>query len=262
LNSNGELTTETINTIKTMNEHGEIFSIATARSLSRTQEISTSLHLVHPIILYNGVFLVEPLSGKTLLYNHFDEDTNNYLKVLFKQYDILPNVYSFIDGIEKVSLIPDYNNEYKNYYLETRKNDKRLNFVNATNDLYLGDIFSYLCIGTKSDLQPLYDKLKVDSRFSVVFQQELYREEYWLDIAPRIATKANAAKKLQELLNCNKIIAFGDSINDMELFSTADESYAVENAKQELKSIASGIIDSNNNDGVAKWLQKNVLESN
>ena len=38
------------------------------------------------------------------------------------------------------------------------------------------------------------------------------------------------------------------------MFLTADESYAVENADPALKHLATGIIASNNDDGVAKFL--------
>ena len=40
------------------------------------------------------------------------------------------------------------------------------------------------------------------------------------------------------------------------MFKIADEAYAVENAVSELKAVATGIIGSNENDGVAKYLQK------
>ena len=36
-------------------------------------------------------------------------------------------------------------------------------------------------------------------------------------------------------------------------------SYAVKNADDELKAIATKMIESNNNDGVAKWLTENVM---
>ena len=36
----------------------------------------------------------------------------------------------------------------------------------------------------------------------------------------------------------------------------ADEAYAVENAVPELKTLATGIIAGNNDDGVAKWLKE------
>ena len=34
--------------------------------------------------------------------------------------------------------------------------------------------------------------------------------------------------------------------------------YAVENAVEELKAVADGIIESNENDGVAKWLKEHI----
>lgn len=51
---------------------------------------------------------------------------------------------------------------------------------------------------------------------------------------PLAATKANAIIKLKEMLGCSRVVAFGDGINDMEMFRIADESYAVKNAVPEL----------------------------
>ena len=42
------------------------------------------------------------------------------------------------------------------------------------------------------------------------------------------------------------------------MFKISDECYAVENAVDELKKIATEVISSNNQDGVAKWLLENV----
>ncbi|MCL2342100.1 MAG: HAD family hydrolase [Firmicutes bacterium] len=259
LNSNSMITSKTTAVINKIIAKGEFFSYATARSISKAKEVTSSLNLITPVITYNGVFLTNPVTNEIILYNHFDNSINEYIKILLTEYNIIPNVYSFINGIEKVSIIPDYNNKYKKYYLESRKGDKRLNFVDTIADLYSSEIFSYLCIGEKEVLQSIYDILKNDSRFYPVLQQELYRQEYWLDIMPKLATKANAALKLKDILKCNKIVAFGDGINDIELFNIADKCYAVENANPELKKIATGIIESNDNDGVAKWLEQNII---
>ena len=75
---------------------------------------------------------------------------------------------------------------------------------------------------------------------------------------PAKASKANAALQLKEYYQCNKIISFGDGRNDIDIFEISDECYAVENADTALKKIATGIIQSNNDDGVAKWLNENV----
>ena len=46
-----------------------------------------------------------------------------------------------------------------------------------------------------------------------------------------------------------------DTENDISMFRMADEAYATQNAINELKELATGIIQSNNADGVAKWLE-------
>ena len=57
---------------------------------------------------------------------------------------------------------------------------------------------------------------------------------------------------------CEKVISFGDAMNDIDVFNISDEAYAVANAFDELKQLAKGVIDSNNDDGVAKWLDNNM----
>lgn len=75
---------------------------------------------------------------------------------------------------------------------------------------------------------------------------------------PAGATKANAIRKLKEICGCDKVISFGDAINDIPMFEISDECYAVENAVEELKAAADGVIQSNENDGVATWLEQHV----
>jgi hypothetical protein len=76
---------------------------------------------------------------------------------------------------------------------------------------------------------------------------------------PAKASKKNAIQKMKELWNCSKVISFGDAINDIPMFEISDECYAVENAVEELKAHATGIIESNDNDGVAKWLLEHAV---
>ena len=109
------------------------------------------------------------------------------------------------------------------------------------------------------NLLNIYNELKDSIKYTCVLQQELYRPEYWLQIMHKNANKGNAVKRLKEILNCEKIISFGDAINDTLMFQMSDESYAVENAVDELKKYATGIILSNDKDGVAHWLERNYV---
>ena len=101
---------------------------------------------------------------------------------------------------------------------------------------------------------PLYEIFVNDSRYRCTLQQELYRPEHFLEIMPKKASKAEAIKKLKEIWHCDRIVSFGDAVNDIPMFEVSDECYAVANAVPELKAIATDVIGSNDEDGVAKWL--------
>jgi len=60
-------------------------------------------------------------------------------------------------------------------------------------------------------------------------------------------------------IDLSEVIAIGDNMNDFELISAAGLGVAMGNAQPELKAIADEVTDTNENDGVAKAIQKYVL---
>jgi HAD superfamily hydrolase (TIGR01484 family) len=75
------------------------------------------------------------------------------------------------------------------------------------------------------------------------------------------ATKAKAVSALADTwgIKTSEIAAFGDDLNDIDLLSLAGISVAMGDALDKVKSCAKDICDTNDNDGVAKWLEENVL---
>jgi hydroxymethylpyrimidine pyrophosphatase-like HAD family hydrolase len=57
----------------------------------------------------------------------------------------------------------------------------------------------------------------------------------------------------------SEIIAFGDDVNDIDLLEFCEISVAMGNAVVEVKEMADYICDTNENDGVAQWIEKYVL---
>lgn len=72
-----------------------------------------------------------------------------------------------------------------------------------------------------------------------------------------------AIRELAKILNISldEIVAFGDDKNDMEMLKMCGIGVAVDNAISEVKDIADSVTLSNDEDGVAEWLAKNVLMS-
>ncbi|MCH5265464.1 MAG: HAD family hydrolase [Lachnospiraceae bacterium] len=80
----------------------------------------------------------------------------------------------------------------------------------------------------------------------------------WLDCVPKDAGKGSALTFMQEhfQISPSETLVFGDNQNDMEMFERAEESYAVENAREEVKQAAAHICPGYSEDGVLQILQK------
>ena len=129
-------------------------------------------------------------------------------------------------------------------------------------ELLQGGTYYFTFIHTKAALAPLWEELRDLPWLNLTFQQELYRQEYWLEITSEKATKAQAALRLKKELGCSRLVAFGDAMNDLPLFAAADESYAVANALPEVKAAATAVIGSNEENGVARFLLQRMGEMN
>lgn len=261
LNTQDRISPESIRIINDLIEKGMTFTYATARSLSSASVVTQGLSADIPVIVYNGAFIIHPATKKVLSKESFQrEETGKVIEVL-NRFKISPLVYSFVEGVEKVSWVTERENEGIRRYLNLRKGDKRLRPISTTEELYQGDMFYFTCIGEREELQPVYDIFSKKEGFRCTLQQELYRPEYWCEIMPAKATKAEAIRKLKKLCGCDRVISFGDAVNDIPMFEISDECYAVENAVDELKAAACGVIPGNEADGVARWLERHVSVS-
>jgi len=256
LNNDGKLSEYSIKTINNLVEKGMYFTYATSRSLQSASKVTRDLLLNLPVITRNGIF-IENINDEKIYSLKFSEEEKYLIMEILEKYSIYPLASSFINGEEKRSYIKNKENEAIKDVLNIWENDSRYRPVNNIKELYYGDLFYIRCIGEEKSLIDVYKYLMETNKFSCLLQKEYYSEHYWCEILPKKATKGNTILKLKEIIKCNKIISFGDGLNDIDMFKVSDESYAVENAEEELKKNATGIIMSNNYDGVAKWLIKN-----
>ena len=259
LNRQDRVSPFSIQTINSLVEKGMLFTYATARSLVSASRVTEGLSTNIPVIAYNGAFIMQPSTGEILSSESFTEEERARVREVLDRFGISPLVYAFVNGIEKVSWIPEKENDGIPRYLELRKGDPRFRPVTTRNELFEGSMFYFTCIGEKEELRPVYDIFAADPRYRCTMQQELYRPEYWCEIMPAKASKSNAIRKLKNMWGCTRVISFEDAVNDLPMFEISDECYAVSNAVDELKAAATGIIESNEEDGVANWLLRNAV---
>lgn len=252
---NGRLGSFTIRALNQLLAKGMLFTFATARSWHSAHVAAQGLSPSLPWIVHNGAAFADGRTGARTEEVFF---THAQREALLKQCagrDLWPLVYGISDGAERVFYregIPRHRG--MEYYIASRPEDPRLAPVKSPGELLQGETYYFTFIHDREVLAPLWQEVKDWEWLSLTFQQELYRQEYWLEIAPRQATKAQAALRLKEKLGCTRLVAFGDSVNDLPLFQVADECYATANGLAEVKAAATAVIGSNQEDGVARFL--------
>lgn len=254
LNENQRLSEYTNSVINRLIENGVVFSYATARAFETASIVTEGFDSRYPVILHNGSYILDTESGEIILSNFFDnaeEIINDLISA-----GIYPIVFSRNDVREQFSFIPKKSNKGVLNFANERIQDKRYNAVSSFDELDYNTVFYITCIDTDEKLNPFYEKYS--NRFHCEYQINLYTKEQWLEIMPKSATKANAVLQLKKQLGCDRVVCFGDESNDIDMFNISDECYAVENAVDELKQIATAVIGSNRDNGVAEWLEKNV----
>lgn len=249
----------TVNTINELTARGMLFSYATARSYVSAGRMTCGITAHIPVIIYNGAFILENGTKRTMLFEHMPgEDARRVLDILLA-HDIYPIVYAMVDGVEKYTHCPKLESQAAKTFEDGRPGDVRANPVDDPAELYRGDIFNITCIDDSEKMRPLYEQMK--DEYQCLWFTDIYTGNRWFEILPQHATKANAILRLKEMLGCDRVVCFGDAENDMSMFRIADESCAMANAVDGLKAMATRVIGSNEEDGVARYLLEHYQEN-
>jgi len=259
LDKNAELSAFTLETLNRLSAARVSFSVASARTPNTASIILENLKITVPIILLNGAVIYDLQGKKYLNTEIIDDFTVKQIINIIHEYSAGAFMYGLTDGVldtfyETLDPLP-----LRRFHDDrVSKFGKKFTFI--SNFLReSSDVIYFTLLDTIERLSPIYAKFSEIHRISSVMTRDNYSDDlFYLECFSSKATKYNAAKWLKKELDFDRIVGFGDNINDLPLFEACDEAYAVENAQDEVKRAASCVIDANTADGVARWLMDNV----
>lgn len=120
------------------------------------------------------------------------------------------------------------------------------------------DIKQIMIISKYKELVKKYKSfIEQKSNLCVVDSSREDKEELWFSIISNKASKGIALQKLAKYLNVpmENTIAIGNDKNDISMFEVAGLSVAVSNAENDIKEIVKYVTLSNDEDGVAVFLE-------
>lgn len=256
LNENGVVSEKSRQIVNRLSKKGMLFSVATARSILTARELLAGLQINAPIVLMNGVFLFDLNKNKVVSFHEISHAAFTEIVAAFERNGKSPMLWLYgDDGLLSVQYTQLELQVNRDFY-ESRKDSFGGRFYKTeVLSVPKGQHAVYInLVDTFDALQPIAEALKAIAGAAFAFYRDTYTDYWFLEVYSADASKANGAKEIQNTVHADRITAFGDNLNDLTLFSVADEKYAVENAVAALKTQADAVIESNRTDGVVKFL--------
>jgi len=261
LNQDGWLSDFTAWALGKLMAKGIHFSVATARTKVSTMKILDGISFNLPIVLMNGALVYDTQSGVYLKKETLPAETVKAVIRTLKarrqtgfMYGLTGDgdIVTYYENLDHPPLKAFYDERTQKYYKSFVRAD---NFLSAAGN----DIFYFTFMDSREKMEELDAALQSIPGLDTVRYRDNYAADLWLvECCSAAASKYNGVKFLREQYGFDRVVSFGDNTNDLPMFAASDESYAVENAAHQVIEKATGVIGSNFNDAVAKWLLENA----
>lgn len=245
--------------IKKAYNMGAKIVVSTGRIFTSAEYFASLLDVKAPVISSNGAFIREKDRNKVVFKNVLGYDKCiDILKVL-KKYDIYPHYYT-ADTIFTEKII--YSSHFYTLANKVLPEGKKVNIVIVNDWEEIFNKYKYeilKCVGTDDDLFKVAAAKKELINMGCFEVVSSYYNNF--EVMCKGVSKGKAVQTLGEYYNISReeIICIGDSENDLSMIQYAGLGVAMGNADEFIKRQADYITDSNNNNGVAKVIEKFVF---
>lgn len=277
LNSYGEVTENTKRVIKQTIQKGTDVIIASGRSIDSIKSIAQEIGSSNYMIAGNGAVVYDIKNDKIVYEKYIPKSKALDIIKICEQNSIYYNIYT------NKSIIADslrYNVLY--YYKENLKKEdsKKTNitlvdnirkYIEEMKDEKIMKIF--ICDGTKSVFNSIVKRFTGIQDIEILDVSHMSRkiikhgtveipiEYYYTEISMKNVDKWYAIEFLINQLGIKKeeVITIGDNTNDKKMIQEAGIGVTMEGSTPIVTEIADFITDNNNNEGVAKAIEKFIF---
>ena len=274
LNTYGIVTEKTKEIIKKTIEKGIDVVIASGRPIDSIKAIAKEIGSKKYFIAGNGALIYDIQKDEIIYEKYMKKEKVLEIIKICEENSISYNVYTDKTILAKAL---KYNVLY--YYKENLKKEES----KKTNISIVDNMYEYvknmqeekflkitICDENKSVFSSIIRKLREIKEIEVLDVSHMSRktikqgsedipiEYYYTEISLENVDKWDAILYLIDKLNIDKseVIAIGDNINDKKMIENAGVGVAMQGSTPLVTEVANYITDTNNNDGVAKALEK------
>lgn len=222
-----------------------------APGLYRERDALQTQHYGGILMSYNGGRIADATTGKVLFETAMDMESAR-------------SVLRFLQSLPVTPILDDG----KDFFV-TDKHGYKVEYECQNNCMTcheVGDLAQFLCFAPVKILMSVEpERLPgVQAAIAAMLPGELtvvQTAPFYLEVIPAKVNKGQGLLDTCHALGIDpgQTVAFGDAQNDIPMLRAAGVGIAMGNATAQVKAAADAVTDTNNRDGIALWLEENLL---
>ena len=216
-------------------------------------------------ICYNGAKVLNCETGEVLFSAPIPIESAKAVLRHLKDFEVMPMIdrgsYMYVTDVFRNTIHPHIPGRPENFNVmeyEARGNGFLLCEQKDLASFLDYDLYKILTFGEPDYLQAHYREMEAPFRESLSC---MFTEPFYFEFTAQGIDKAKAIESALLPLGYEKkdLIAFGDAPNDISMLKASGTGVAMENASPEVKAAADAVTLSNNEDGVAEYVLRNLM---
>lgn len=260
---------------------GALVSVATARTPATLDSLLKNIRFRLPLIVMTGAALWHRDTNTYSDVCHFPPEKAAEVLKVYEDHNLPTFIYTLRKNMMHIYHSGPLSDRERNFVAERLQSPYKtfhlrdaalasINFgkseITSDRDVPIPDIIddAILFFGmqpTGPD-HPAFDALKRVSDINPMFYPDANTPLItMIEAFPHGASKRFGIRRLKALVGAERVVVFGDNLNDIPMMEEADVAVAVDNALPEVKDVADIIIGNHNTDSVAAFILNDTLES-
>ena len=257
LNKQSAISDFTRETLQLLQARGIAYTVATGRALHAANNLLEGHGFHLPRIYKNGVVIWSPEQARYSHRHLLTQDEIRHLLEAFFEQERTPFLFTLEPGDRHAVYHSPLLNDTERRLVKAFSKERELPVLPLSELPGDADITNISALGSRTAIEAVanlvHDEPGLIAYMGVAMENESL---CWLDLHHAQGNKGTAVASLKADLGVERVICFGDSDNDLSMFELADEAYAPDNAKTEVKAAADAVIGHHDEDGIAHFLRE------
>lgn len=242
---------------------GADFTIATARTPATVSRLLEKVNMKLPAIVMTGAVRWDFNTYDYSNPKFIDTSLAKELLTVYRCHNLPVFHYSLGENAVEVRHCGDINDLERKFADDRSGSDfKRFILDDDISLISLERTLLFYSMQPTAKVERLYHEISEIEGITPVFYHDIFGPDVaLLEVFSDVASKASAVRSLASEIGAERVVVFGDNVNDIPMMQTATHAVAVENAIDQVRDMANEVIGCNTSDCVAKWILNDIVNT-